>query len=83
MGYLSLEEHNPYTSEVHVMGILKGFRGQGVGSELLRLAEEEISGRTHISISCWSRHWAILIPIPVTGGLGTSIEKWASTLYKS
>ena len=47
VGFLSLEEHNLYTSEIHVMGILNEFQGKGVGSELLRLAEEEIRKNPH------------------------------------
>lgn len=42
VGFLSLRDINPYSSEIHVTGILKEFQGRGLGTELIRLAEKEI-----------------------------------------
>ncbi len=42
VGFISIEEHNLYTSEIHVMGILGIFQGHGLGSELLRVAEAKL-----------------------------------------
>lgn len=42
VGFLSITAHNPYTSEVYVMGILEHFHRQGIGSSLLHVAEEDL-----------------------------------------
>ena len=42
VGCISILDHNPYTSEIYVIGVLKEFQGKGLGGELIRLAEQEI-----------------------------------------
>ncbi len=42
VGFLSILDHNPYTSEIYVMGVLKPYQGTGLGLKLLESAEKEI-----------------------------------------
>jgi GNAT superfamily N-acetyltransferase len=44
-GFLSLSFHNPYTAEIHVMGVLESFHRQGVGHALVREAEAYLGQR--------------------------------------
>lgn len=39
VGFLALAFHNPYTAEVHVMGVLPGYHRQGIGTALIERAE--------------------------------------------
>lgn len=39
VGFLAIQEHNPYTSEVCVMGVLAAFHRQGVGRLLIERCE--------------------------------------------
>lgn len=45
VGFLSLNFHNPYHAEIHVMGVLKDFQGHGIGKTLVKAAESHSSGR--------------------------------------
>ena len=38
MGFISLKEHNRYTEEIYVLGVLKKYYRQGIGKELLARA---------------------------------------------
>ncbi len=40
IGFLTLHEHNSYASEIHVMGVIPGFQRLGIGSELVRVAQD-------------------------------------------
>ena len=40
IGFLALELHNPYTAEIHVMGILPAYQRRGIGRSLLEASEE-------------------------------------------
>jgi GNAT superfamily N-acetyltransferase len=40
VGFLALAFHNPFTAEVHVMGILPDYHRQGIGTALVKRAEE-------------------------------------------
>lgn len=40
IGFISLIEHNKYTSEVYVLGILSEFHSKGIGRKLMLKAEE-------------------------------------------
>lgn len=40
VGFIALKEHNIYTSEIYVMGILNLFQHKGIGTELLKSAEK-------------------------------------------
>lgn len=39
IGFAALKKHNPYTSEVYVMGVLKEYHRHGVGRELIQSCE--------------------------------------------
>lgn len=43
IGFISLNKHNQYTAEIHVMGILQEFHGKNIGSTLLQKAEESLA----------------------------------------
>lgn len=43
IGFISIRKHNPYTAEVHVMGILKDFHRKGIGQKLLSIAEGSLA----------------------------------------
>jgi ribosomal protein S18 acetylase RimI-like enzyme len=40
VGFLSLRRHNPYTSEIYCMGVLQEFHHRGIGTALVRAAEQ-------------------------------------------
>jgi len=39
VGFVALEDHNPFTSEIHVMGILREHHRQGIGRQLVSWCE--------------------------------------------
>jgi ribosomal protein S18 acetylase RimI-like enzyme len=39
IGFLSLKQHNPYSAEIYVMGVLPAFQHSGIGRALLEKAE--------------------------------------------
>lgn len=43
VGFLSVNKHNTWTAEIHVMGVMPSFHGQGLGTQLLRVVEQELS----------------------------------------
>ncbi|MFH2038826.1 MAG: GNAT family N-acetyltransferase [Chloroflexota bacterium] len=40
LGFLSLKQHNPFSAEIKVMGILPEFHRHGFGESLLKAAQE-------------------------------------------
>ncbi len=40
IGFLSVKEHNEFTSEIYVVGILKEFHRRGIGKRLIKATEE-------------------------------------------
>ncbi len=40
LGFLTLRRHNPYTAEIHVMGVRPEWHGQGVGRALVEKAAQ-------------------------------------------
>lgn len=40
VGFIAVKDHNPYTAEVHVMGILPTHHRRGLGAKLIRQCEE-------------------------------------------
>jgi GNAT superfamily N-acetyltransferase len=40
VGFIALKDHNRYTAEVHVMGILPGHHRQGIGRKLILWCED-------------------------------------------
>ena len=39
VGFLTVSRHNPHSAEVHVMGVRRERRGEGIGAALLRAVE--------------------------------------------
>jgi ribosomal protein S18 acetylase RimI-like enzyme len=44
-GFLSLKQHNPYSAEIFVMGVLSTFHHRGIGRALLEKAEQYAKSR--------------------------------------
>jgi ribosomal protein S18 acetylase RimI-like enzyme len=44
VGFLSIKQHNPYSAEVHVMGIKREWHRYKLGKTLLALAQEWLKG---------------------------------------
>lgn len=42
IGFISLNKHNSFTAEIHVMGILKEYHRKNIGTQLIRAAEESL-----------------------------------------
>lgn len=42
VGFVSLRQHNPFTSEIEVLAVEAGVHRQGVGAALLKKAEDEL-----------------------------------------
>lgn len=45
IGFISLNEHNPKTAEIHVMGVLEAYHRQKVGKTLVERAEPHLASR--------------------------------------
>jgi len=45
-GFLSLRHHNPFSSEIHVIAVLAGNHGRGIGRALVERAETELRARS-------------------------------------
>jgi len=43
VGFISIEDHNEYTSEVYVLGIVEELHGRGIGKRLFERVEEKLS----------------------------------------
>ncbi len=43
VGFISIEEHNEYTSEVYVLGIVEELHGRGIGRRLFEKVEKKLS----------------------------------------
>lgn len=41
IGFIAIKEHNPFTSEIFVMGILDEYHRQGIGKKLIEYSEEK------------------------------------------
>lgn len=44
-GFIGVHKHNQATAEIHVMGVLSEYQGKGIGSELIRVAEERLASQ--------------------------------------
>ena len=40
IAFIALKDHNQYTAEIYVMGVLEEYHRQGIGRELIETAEE-------------------------------------------
>lgn len=45
VGFATLQQHNPYSAEIHVLAVLPEFHGQGHGRRLVEKAEEILRSR--------------------------------------
>lgn len=45
VGFLSLKQHNPYSAEIYVMGVLPAFHHGGIGRALVENAERYAKGQ--------------------------------------
>jgi ribosomal protein S18 acetylase RimI-like enzyme len=45
VGFLSLKQHNPYSAEIYVLGVLPAFQRGGLGRALMEKAEEYAKGQ--------------------------------------
>jgi ribosomal protein S18 acetylase RimI-like enzyme len=45
VGFLGLRRHNPWTAEIHVMGVRPELHGRGVGSALVKIAQARLRSR--------------------------------------
>ncbi|MEF8833066.1 MAG: GNAT family N-acetyltransferase, partial [Candidatus Thermoplasmatota archaeon] len=43
VGFVSIKEHNEYTSELYVLGIVEELHGRGIGKRLFEVLEEKLS----------------------------------------
>ncbi len=42
-GFVALKQHNPFTFEIYVMGVVPQYHGLGIGTALIKKAEEYLS----------------------------------------
>ena len=45
VGFIALKEHNEFTSEIYVMGIVEELHGRGIGKKLMEKVEEHLIGQ--------------------------------------
>lgn len=45
MGFISINKHNEYTAEIHVMGVLAKNHGKHIGTELIQAAEDSLKAQ--------------------------------------
>ena len=52
VGFMAVKEHNQYTAEICVMGILSDYHRQGIGRKLIRWCEEycEATGKEFLTV---------------------------------
>jgi len=52
VGFVALEDHNPFTSEIYVMGVLREHHRQGIGRELVSWCEQccQHGGREYLTV---------------------------------
>ncbi|MFW6064426.1 MAG: GNAT family N-acetyltransferase [Candidatus Natronoplasma sp.] len=43
LGFVSIEEHNEYTSEIYLLGIVEELHGRGIGKKLFETLDEKLS----------------------------------------
>ncbi|NEP20458.1 MAG: GNAT family N-acetyltransferase [Leptolyngbya sp. SIO4C1] len=46
VGFVTLNQHNPYTAEIHLIAVLATWHRSGVGSALVRYAEQVLRSRS-------------------------------------
>jgi len=52
VGFTALKEHNKFTSEVYVIGILEEFQGRGIGKRLMEKVEQHLKsqGKRYLTV---------------------------------
>ena len=45
IGFVALKEHNHYTSEIYIMGLLKEYHRMGVGKNLIKTSEKHCKNK--------------------------------------
>lgn len=52
VGFAAVKEHNAYTAEVYVMGVLEEYHRQGIGKKLIRSCEDDcvINGKEFLTV---------------------------------
>jgi len=52
IGFVALKDHNPSTSEIHVMGILREYHRRGIGKQLVSWCQQRCqqSGREYLTV---------------------------------
>jgi GNAT superfamily N-acetyltransferase len=48
LGFLSLHDHNPQTSEIHVLAVREDLHRRGIGRALVERAEDGLRGKTRL-----------------------------------
>ncbi|MGM0405099.1 MAG: GNAT family N-acetyltransferase [Thermoplasmatota archaeon] len=56
LGFIAIKEHNEFTSEVYVMGILEEFQGRGIGKRLIEEVETHLKsqGKKYLTVKTLS-----------------------------
>jgi len=47
IGFLALKIHNPYTGDIHSIGVLEAYHRHGIGAKLLVMAEDYLQSHGH------------------------------------
>jgi RimJ/RimL family protein N-acetyltransferase len=42
VGFITIKKHNPFSAEIHVMGVIPQYHGQGLGKSLILVAEQKL-----------------------------------------
>ena len=52
VGFVAIKNHNPFTSEVYVMGVLKEYHRKGIGKRLIQCCEEycKLNGNEFLTV---------------------------------
>ncbi|MFW5904490.1 MAG: GNAT family N-acetyltransferase [Candidatus Saliniplasma sp.] len=52
IGFTAVKEHNEFTSEIYVIGILEEFQGRGIGKKLIEKAEDNLreKGKKYLTV---------------------------------
>ncbi len=54
VGFIAIRDHNEFTSEVYVMGILKEFQGRCIGKRLIEKVEQHLKNKKYLTVKTLS-----------------------------
>ena len=59
VGFVSLKDHNEFTSEIYVMGLVEELHGIGIGKKLIEKVEDHLSeqGREYLTVKTLGPSW--------------------------